>query len=758
MSTSLIPRGTVLFQAGEPLENLSVITAGSVKASYDGGELLFGKGDILGLYDVSYGTHSMTYTTFENTMLAPYKITDALRFTEFLEQHTDLRPLLFIATMKVIKQVFDQYIILEYDCRQLYDYLLKSYETYKGFCEKYSFIPKALPGMDEISPLILEQTIESWIPVYYDSLEAKGIAGGSSLTESSCLLSGFILRASQDMHKIQAVSREMLDYRAELSYLLLNENRLDFFDLYTDLYYRFHKLEQDDITSLGAIIGKLMIQVDSCGSIDSSYSAMRANEYRQKAKELTSLAQNSSAAVQNNPELNPVLKDSLTAILQYAECDKDFIPAFRTLIKRFKDLPDRNATDEDSLKLRKAITQMFHQLYLSVFLKSLKDAKIPTAVKLFLNFGYVDEELAGTEASAFLYTLADSLQNDESTHVYTLYNWLKAIYEGKKEPSRNELDADYDAHLRDLKNTNKISAEEEKRMSCDTMQKVKFELENLFPTVNKLTFGRISIYCPVFSEHNILKSLETSYLSTSKITEAINRIRRMDYSAYCREVIYSSPENGVPKEYIDLEVIPDIILMPNIGTRAIMWQEIEGKRRNTPARMMVSVFHLEDFNSTMVRLTGEFRWEMCKRMQGARWNDVSERSLTSEYCDYIQFYRKNMDLSPEAKEKIKLNMQKAKNSFKEMFVQDYITWILFEGSGAPRLNKVARSILFTYCPFTKDIREKLSSNPMYREVIEHYDVKIGSKVHHLDNVIKKLRSSGCRIPEELERQQAFLEN
>lgn len=30
------------------------------------------------------------------------------------------------------------------------------------------------------------------------------------------------------------------------------------------------------------------------------------------------------------------------------------------------------------------------------------------------------------------------------------------------------------------------------------------------------------------------------------------------------------------KEFINEEVLPDIILMPNIGTRGAMWQEIEG--------------------------------------------------------------------------------------------------------------------------------------------------------------------------------------
>ena len=127
--------------------------------------------------------------------------------------------------------------------------------------------------------------------------------------------------------------------------------------------------------------------------------------------------------------------------------------------------------------------------------------------------------------------------------------------------------------------------------------------------------------------------------------------------------------------------------------------------------MMLSLFHLEDLQMSILRLTGQFRWEMCKREQGARWNDVSERSLTSEYFDYAQFYKKNNELSSDAKEKIKSDLVRAKNNFKEMFVKDYCVWVLYESSGSPRLNKVVRGILFTYCTFAKEIRDKLEINP-----------------------------------------------
>ena len=186
--------------------------------------------------------------------------------------------------------------------------------------------------------------------------------------------------------------------------------------------------------------------------------------------------------------------------------------------------------------------------------------------------------------------------------------------------------------------------------------------------------------------------------------------------------------------------------MPNYGARGVMWQEIEGKKRNSPARMMFSIFHMEDINTSLIRLAGEFRWEMCKRIQGYRWNDVADRSLTSEYFDYIQFYRKNNELTTEMKERVKQSLQRAKNSFKEMFIRDYILWILFEGTGSPRLNKVARRILFTYCPFSRDIRSKLSGNPQYGDIIQRYELHTSQKVHRFEQISQKLKNAGTQVP------------
>ena len=221
---------------------------------------------------------------------------------------------------------------------------------------------------------------------------------------------------------------------------------------------------------------------------------------------------------------------------------------------------------------------------------------------------------------------------------------------------------------------------------------------------------------------------------------------------------YSDTEAKIGRETIYPEIIPDTVLLPNMGTQGVMWQEIEGKRRTTPGRLMVSAISTGDLNQIFIRMTGDFRWEMCKRVQGAHWHDISERSLTSEYADFIQFYKKNQSLSATNKEQIKTNLQKVRNSEKEMFIRDYITWIMFEGNGSPRLNKQIREILFTYCPFSQELRERLKINPLYSTIIEKYESKNNQRIRHLESIFTRLKKDGLPIPDELQQQLAFLKH
>ena len=376
---------------------------------------------------------------------------------------------------------------------------------------------------------------------------------------------------------------------------------------------------------------------------------------------------------------------------------------------------------------------------------------------MFLYFGYVDEDLCGIENAIQLFDLLPTYQSDHQHQIYLFYDWLKLIYNNEKQPRRDEFDQDYPAHIQTMVNDGKLSKAEASELLHDTMHKVEFELDNMFTTAVKMTYGRLQTYCPILSEHDFMKSPTECLLRPQKIQTVFEEIRSIDFSAFHREVMFSSPLLSNGRELVQREILPDIILLPNIGIRAALWQEIEGRNRSTPGCMLFPSFCLTDPKHLALRLTGEFRWEMCKRMQGSRWNDVSNLSLTSEYFDYLQFYKKNKDLSPEAKEKCRQQLTRVKNRFRECFILDYISWITYEAQGTPHMNKVTRKIFMTYCPLSQSYREALAKNPFYSAMIEKYNNQKEKELKRMTGITLRIKRIGKPVPLEIQNQLAFLQ-
>ena len=89
---------------------------------------------------------------------------------------------------------------------------------------------------------------------------------------------------------------------------------------------------------------------------------------------------------------------------------------------------------------------------------------------------------------------------------------------------------------------------------------------------------------------------------------------------------------------------------------------------------------------------------------------------------------------------------------------DYIQWIRYESNGLPRLNKVARNILFAYCPFPKEIRTKIGTNPLYKQAVDRYDIKNGQTLHRITLLCKKLENSPGGVPQEIAAYKEYLES
>ncbi len=451
------------------------------------------------------------------------------------------------------------------------------------------------------------------------------------------------------------------------------------------------------------------------------------------------------------------LSKSLQKILLYSDMDSENIENFVQLVETYKSMKDRNSLSDEARQLRRNISKSFYTIYFNVFKKAVSSLSVPPIISMFLNFGYMDEELIAPELAVDLYKLAISVEDlCCGKGVYTCFTWLRDILWGEKEPSRNMLDMSYEENLRTDKRSGKISAEDEARLLNDNEAKVRFEIENMFTSANRTVYGRTSTFCPLLTDDNVPHEFSSLAVSVDKIQAALSSIVKKDFSAFYREIIYKNPEKGIDREFIMKEVMPNVILMPTTGTNGLMWQEIEGRRKDTPARFILPIFPLVNVSNILISLTGRYRWEMCKREQGARWNNLSEKSLTSEFYDYIQFYKRNRDLSEAAKDKIKSALSACRNNYREVFVKDYECWILYEASGAARLNKISRNIIATYCPFSKEVRTVLKDHPLIKESISNHEKNFNYKKKRLDAAFTGLAKKSIEPPQEFFDFQEFL--
>jgi|LSQX01.1.fsa_nt_gb CRP-like cAMP-binding protein len=456
--------------------------------------------------------------------------------------------------------------------------------------------------------------------------------------------------------------------------------------------------------------------------------------------------------VQTLPE---ELKNSAVKILEYSRLSEEKVTCFLMNLTAFRNLKDKLSTEESARLMRKAIAKSFFEIYTAVFNRAHTHNDDSRLIRMFLSFGYMDERLLDTNQVMALYRLAGMEHSSGEPKVYLMHEWLAAIYEMEKDPSVNNFGSDYIDTFRELKKQGRLTEKDKHAYLNNKDDRLSFEIDNMLTTNHKLCHGQISTYFPILHRDCAPSDPIRSFVSPALIREKLSNIMAIDFSLFHREIHYRNPKTAIEKEIIMAQTLPDILLVPIYGTRAMMWQEISGRVRNTPGRFLLPVFSDENIDDVLIKLAGNFRWELCRTMMGAAWNDISQNSLTSEYADYIQFYRKNRDLTDEAKEKVKSLVSKYRNRLRDIFTSEYEIWINNESKGNPRLNKVARNIFIKHCPFSREIRERLVRQPIYADQINIFNTQRGKKVRELENRYKSYIKANGSLDSALEENLHF---
>ena len=764
--------GTCILSRGEAVNCICMILRGKVAVCGKGVSLPLGAGSFLGINDFYAGQYLCDYVVVENVTFFAFPTSAAKGLKNILTANRDYGGLMVWAFARYMAELRRLYDEICDNAKLLSEEIKKYYAQYNEY--------GAVAGLN-LRSLTFAEELKPFIPAALDArkMEYYKEASRISLEKHKEYYLDSIVMSEQQVEEEAALVNTLLsacaeatEYLEDVFYCLINNSDKNLFLYVASLLVEANQ-KGTDTGALSGMLDELTDRINSTESFLCERLGSRIDVNRKRMEEVYVSVISGNVAVagfveEENPvvetpdeehmnQIKKILTGSLQQILAFAEWREEKAEAFRTAIESFVGLADRLSAEDTVRKLKRDISKQFFDLYQDVFLHAYSAKTLPMAVELFLDYAYVDERLITEEQLAQFCSFKKESQ-EAPCEVYTIREWLRLVYEGKKEPSRSELDMTFEENLRDMRKRGMLTEEQMRAAATDRKVRLEYEIHNMFSGNDRLVNGQISTFVPILYAEGLGWAPAKSYLTKKKVNEVIRRLMKKDPTVFYREVMYRSEAFQIEKEFVMKQVLPEIILLPCNGVKAIMWQEITGKRRDSQARFLLPHFYEGDPEDVMIQTLGRFRWELCRTMMGLAWNNIQIKSLTSEFCDYLQYYRKNHELSEEKREKVKLQLQKAKNSTKEAFVQDYEIWMKYESAGAVRLNKVARELLATYCPLSVEIRNALRSQPIFEDAMGRFERGRSKKVYELETRYRMLEREKGELPEALTENLNYYKN
>lgn len=730
-----LKKGDYLARKGEKVGMWFIIQSGQIIQSCRVEELLLKENFVIGMLEEDY--FWCDYISRSDSTLLVLPKLDHVGLKRLFAESPQFRSIFLSSTIMHKHRELTLYSSLFQNTRGYYDKLQELYNTYKLLCEEFALEEQKFPEFSNLVPVQLAHKAEGWEVNQSNSLMRGMLTEYLSVVEKDeDMTVGSIMECGRSLKRICQGIDEMDSYLFDQKDILLAERGMDIFRLFFDLSVRTAKIGSD-YGRVKRVLDELIEYIKNLDIYDESLVASRVAEYIN--------FDYSAPMEESSVDARPA--DHFGYIMEYAGYDPVDIDRYRYSLKTLAGMPDGAAADKNGIELRKQVSDLFFEVYEKCFYRSIEEDELPAAVLMFMNFGVLDDTFLSDEQSEHLFAYTRRLSRFNTDHVHTLYDWLRMVYNIDREPSRNEFDLDFEGFLKQELKEGNIDELAMKKLRRSRKARVNFEIHNLFESGQRISYGRLTTYVPMLRGTDLINSVARMAVTAEKIDDAINEVRAVDFSLLYRPVPFEDQDRGIKAETIQKEVMPDVILLPVCGMKAVMWQETSGVKRDSPARLVFPIFTIADISSLMLENMGRYRWELTRRLQGQRWNDISDRSLTSEYFDYLQYYRKNQALSPEVRERIKNSLVRAKNNFRELFVQDYINWIKYESAGGFRLNKVSRGIMVKYCPFAKSYRKELRNNPMFRDAFDTFESEQAKSYTHFRAVNDRIEKAGGRIPQ-----------
>lgn len=462
-----------------------------------------------------------------------------------------------------------------------------------------------------------------------------------------------------------------------------------------------------------------------------------------------------AAIAAGNVDMEAVKKElgsSIQKILKYVEYPAAEAKAMSEELQKLAAQKNPLDSGGDARKIRRTIAKHYWDVYEKAFHKHKENnGDVPLPVRLMLYYGFFDDSMLDDEHLATLFALRDETKAKSIYPIMDPLDWLDQVASKEEPPSVDEMGQTFFERLKMENKEKGWKRESDVPDEFDNYEvRIKEEIKNFMDTNVRLTSGSPSTAFPILTKYAIAIDLPKAFVTKKRLSDELDRVLSMDFSAFHREIIVNDEAAGIFKEFVMTQVIPNFILVPSIGTKVMMWQDLAGRSKASRGRFAVPVFATADLFTLLLEAVGAFRWELTKSIMGADWNNVANSSITADYTDYIQFFKKNRELSQEQKEKLATEFKRFRND-RDRFVNDYIQWLKFESEGVLKLNKVARNIFYKHVPFEKTIRDNISTQPAYQDIHNRFKNIRNRKLKELEIKYRKYAQEDAPLPEILQK-------
>ena len=754
-------KGTDVYIEGEQVFNVAMVVKGRVLIHNDGAKIIVGSGSFLGINDLYTGKFQSTYTAFDELLIYVFPVDRIEDMEGILSKNKDYHGFMVASFYKMIFELDQIYHALMKHGSIIYQFLTETYKKYLLDATRNGYKIKQSDRISKLRVLGSDLELLNDRINYYIECKKLPIEAVKSFYSYGNAITLYQVDDQINVvnQQIEAL-KEMSGIFISMAECLVDDTDTCLFRLIAEVSLEIDK-NAGNSNELMEVMDSIIEEVNRAELFTERLLGRKLKVNRKRMEETYHLLLSGDKGKDVSTEtylkytkedtgrVLIELKDSFQTILDYAEIGGTKAEKMKTTMQDFVLMKDKYSSEDSSRAIRRQLSENHYEIYLPVFKKAHREKTPPRLIDMFLKYGYADERLLTKEQILALYFLEEEEHKQSICMIYDIKTWLTLIYEGKREPSKNEFDLEYPEMLSGLRKQAKLTEKEVLLWMSDVNKKLEYEIQNMFRYNNRTTNGQITSFVPIIHKDQWANNIDRMYITPSKVNDAVAGIMRVDYSVFDREILYMNKEKNIVKEHIIKRVFPEFILMPNIGNNGVMWQDISGKRRDSAGRFLLPTFTETNIAILIVRILGRFRWELCRTLEGSAWNDIKHKSLTSEYSDYLQFYRRNKELSEEKKEKIKLQIQRGRNSSREIFVIDYEQWINFEAMGAIKLNKPVREMMATYCPFSREIREQLKHQPLFEEAMARYFRDKIKKTREIESRYRALQKDTIDLTPEL---------